>query len=70
MVRDPAVRLHALERIAAAFADAGLGPAGCCESPVRGHKGNVEYLLYGRCGLAPAALDLKAVVSGGAVALA
>ena len=70
VVRDPAVRLHALERIAAAFADAGLGPAGCCESPVRGHKGNVEYLLYGRCGLAPAALDLKAVVSGGAVALA
>ena len=70
VVRDSAVRLHALERIAAAFADAGLGPAGCCESPVRGHKGNVEYLLYGRCGLAPAALDLKAVVSGGAVALA
>ena len=46
VIRNPAVRLHALERIAAAFADAGLGPVGCCESPVRGHKG--EYLLFGR----------------------
>ena len=57
-------------RIAAAFADAGLGPTGCCESPVHGHRGNVEYLLCGQRGAARAALDLKAVVSGGAVALA
>ena len=70
VVRDPSVRLRALERIAAAFFSAGLGPVGCCESPVRGHKGNVEYLLYGHRGAAPATLDLKAVVNGGAVALA
>ena len=70
VVRDPEVRLRALERIAAAFADAGLGPTGCCESPVHGHKGNVEYLLCGQRGAARAALDLKAVVSGGTVALA
>lgn len=70
VVRDPVVRLRVLERVASAFADAGLGPSGGCESPVRGRKGNVEYLLYGRRGAQPAALDLAAVVSGGAVALA
>jgi 23S rRNA (cytidine1920-2'-O)/16S rRNA (cytidine1409-2'-O)-methyltransferase len=70
VVRDSAVRLRALERIARALSDAGLGPVGCCESPVRGHKGNVEYLLYGRRGAKPAVLDLSAVVNGGAVALA
>ena len=70
VVRDPSVRLRALECIAAAFLAADLGPVGCCESPVRGHKGNVEYLLYGHRGAAPATLDLKAVVNGGAVSLA
>ncbi|MCH3947476.1 MAG: TlyA family RNA methyltransferase [Olsenella sp.] len=70
VVRDSAVRLHSLERIATAFTNAGLGPVGCCESPVRGHKGNVEYLMYGHRGAAPTELDLNSVVSEGAVVLA
>ena len=48
VVRDEAVRRAALGRVAAAFEDAGLAVSGTCESPITGHKGNVEYLLCGR----------------------
>ena len=48
VVRDPAVRAAALERVRAAFEEAGLAVQGSCESPITGHKGNVEYLLCGR----------------------
>lgn len=47
VVREEAVRLAALERVRAAFSEAGLEVLGSCESPVTGHKGNVEYLLAG-----------------------
>lgn len=47
VVRDEGVRLATVERVADAFAAAGLGVRGWCESPIRGHKGNVEYLLCG-----------------------
>ena len=47
VVRDPAVRLAALERVRAAFEEGGLSVTGTCESPITGHKGNVEYLLCG-----------------------
>ena len=47
VVRDPAVRLAALERVRAAFEEGGLTVVGTCESPITGHKGNVEYLLCG-----------------------
>ena len=47
VVRDPAVRLAALERVRAAFEEGGLSVIGTCESPITGHKGNVEYLLCG-----------------------
>ena len=47
VVRDEAARLAALERVRIAFEDAGLAVRGTCESPITGHKGNVEYLLYG-----------------------
>ena len=47
VVRDPAVRRAALERVRAAFEAAGLAVRGSCESPITGHKGNVEYLLCG-----------------------
>ncbi|MGI6231144.1 MAG: TlyA family RNA methyltransferase [Tractidigestivibacter sp.] len=67
VVRDESVRLEALRRVAEAFSEAGLGPVACCQSPVRGHKGNVEYLLLGQRGFAPTALDLERVVSEGAV---
>ncbi|MBM6775336.1 TlyA family rRNA (cytidine-2'-O)-methyltransferase [Olsenella profusa] len=45
VVRDPAVRASVLDRVRAAFEEAGLSVRGTCESPITGHKGNVEYLL-------------------------
>ena len=51
VVREPEVRLAALERVRRAFEEAGLVVRGWCESPITGHKGNVEYLL---CGVLPA----------------
>lgn len=68
VVRSADVRLTALERVAAAFAQAGLGPTAACESPIHGHKGNVEYLLFGRRGSPAAVLDLASVVRDGIVA--
>lgn len=47
IVRDEAVRLACLERVAAAFEDSGLQVKGSCESPITGAKGNHEYLLLG-----------------------
>ena len=47
VVRDQAVREAALERVRSAFEQAGLMVRGTCESPITGHKGNVEYLLCG-----------------------
>ncbi len=46
VVRDPAVREAAVERVRAALEGAGLVVGGVCESPITGHKGNVEYLMY------------------------
>ena len=62
IVRDAAVRLRALERVARAFAERGLVPAGACASPIRGAKGNHEYLLLGVRGGQAAPLDLAGVV--------
>ena len=47
VVRDVSVREAALARVRAAFEGAGLTVRGSCESPITGHKGNVEYLLCG-----------------------
>ena len=47
VVRDPAVREAALARVREAFERSGLSVRGACESPITGHKGNVEYLLCG-----------------------
>ena len=48
IVRDPKVRLTALAKVQGAFEQAGLRILGSCESPITGHKGNVEYLLAGQ----------------------
>lgn len=48
VVRDEAVRTAALQRVSRAMEDAGFALGGSCESPITGHKGNVEYLLVGR----------------------
>ncbi len=47
IVQDPAVRRRVVEEVSAAFEEAGLRTVGSCESPIKGHKGNTEYLLYG-----------------------
>lgn len=47
VVRDEEARLRALNRVEVAFEASGLSVLGSCESPIRGHKGNVEYLLCG-----------------------
>jgi 23S rRNA (cytidine1920-2'-O)/16S rRNA (cytidine1409-2'-O)-methyltransferase len=46
VVRDPAVRRAAVERVAAYATAAGLVLAGEIESPLRGPAGNTEYLLW------------------------
>ena len=48
VVRDQRVRDAAVKRVAEAFEASDLDVLGTCESPITGHKGNVEYLLLGR----------------------
>jgi 23S rRNA (cytidine1920-2'-O)/16S rRNA (cytidine1409-2'-O)-methyltransferase len=45
VVKDPAVRLQAVDKIRAAAAALGLVERGSVESPAKGPKGNVEFLL-------------------------
>ena len=59
VVRDRDVRLSCVERVAQALEGMGLGVQGACESPIHGHKGNVEYLVLGRRGFPGALLDLS-----------
>ena len=48
VVRDPAVRARAVERVRAAAVEIGLEPRGTCESPLLGPSGNHEsFLLLG-----------------------
>jgi 23S rRNA (cytidine1920-2'-O)/16S rRNA (cytidine1409-2'-O)-methyltransferase len=46
VVRDEEKRLAAVDSVSAALEAVGLCAAGVMESPVRGQKGNVEYLIY------------------------
>ncbi len=45
VVRDPAVRLQAVDKVRACLAGLGARETGLFESPVHGPKGNVEYFL-------------------------
>lgn len=47
IVRDPEVRKAALNKVSAAMEATGFVLDGSCESPITGHKGNVEFLLAG-----------------------
>lgn len=52
VVREPAVRLQAVERVRAVLPDLGARELGLFESPVKGPKGNVEFFLYlAACGV-------------------
>ncbi len=46
VVKDPALRAAAVESVAAAALQAGLGVAGIVASPLPGPAGNVEYFLW------------------------
>lgn len=61
VVRDPAVRRAAVEKVARALSEVGLAPQGVAESPVTGAKGNHEYLVLGSRAAPPAPLDLDTV---------
>ena len=47
VVRDEVARLKAVAAVSEAFESSGLAVRGVCQSPITGHKGNVEYLLLG-----------------------
>jgi 23S rRNA (cytidine1920-2'-O)/16S rRNA (cytidine1409-2'-O)-methyltransferase len=50
VVRDPALRLSAIEEVARSAWEVGLGVAGVTASPLPGPSGNVEYFLWLRRG--------------------
>ncbi|MGF1551137.1 MAG: TlyA family RNA methyltransferase [Paracoccaceae bacterium] len=50
IVRDPALREAAVERVAAWLDTEGWPALGRCESPIAGGDGNVEYLIAARKG--------------------
>jgi 23S rRNA (cytidine1920-2'-O)/16S rRNA (cytidine1409-2'-O)-methyltransferase len=62
IVRDPAVRRDAVEKVIGCFAAAGLGARGVIRSPLEGAGGNVEFLLWARWG--PATIDRAALRLG------
>lgn len=66
VVRDPASWRRAVERVAHACADVGLGPAGVMASPLPGPAGNVEFLLHAVRGALPATFDTEAALEAGA----
>ncbi|MFM8866670.1 MAG: TlyA family RNA methyltransferase [Ilumatobacteraceae bacterium] len=46
VIDDPTIRMRTVHEVTAAFVQAGLEHRGVVESPIRGHKGNVEYLSW------------------------
>jgi 23S rRNA (cytidine1920-2'-O)/16S rRNA (cytidine1409-2'-O)-methyltransferase len=66
VVRDPALRVHAVRTVVAAAAERGWGVRDVVASPLPGPSGNVEFFVWLRRG--PATVDddrLEAVVSAG-----
>jgi 23S rRNA (cytidine1920-2'-O)/16S rRNA (cytidine1409-2'-O)-methyltransferase len=56
VVRDPSVHRRVLQQVIVAANDSGLAPQSLIRSPLRGPKGNVEFLLWARLGAQPKAL--------------
>lgn len=44
VITDPAIQMRTVSEVSEAFVQAGFEHRGTVESPIRGHKGNVEYL--------------------------
>jgi len=57
VVRDPALRRGAIEEVARAGWEMGLGVAGVIASPLPGPSGNVEYFLWLRRGGQPLSVE-------------
>ena len=53
IVRDPAARTLAIERVRASVAELGGDSVEVIDSPIRGMEGNHEYLLYAEFGKKP-----------------
>jgi len=54
VVREPALRRLAIEKVLREATDLGLGTAGLVRSPIKGPAGNVEFLALLQLGAAPA----------------
>jgi 23S rRNA (cytidine1920-2'-O)/16S rRNA (cytidine1409-2'-O)-methyltransferase len=53
VIRDPAVRRDALDKVASALASQGASIMGAMASPLLGPAGNAEFLLHARTAAAP-----------------
>jgi 23S rRNA (cytidine1920-2'-O)/16S rRNA (cytidine1409-2'-O)-methyltransferase len=66
VVRDTTDRSAAIEKVAGAAAELGLGVQGVTASPLPGPAGNVEYFLWLRRGAPPLdAKQLRRAIAGG-----
>jgi 23S rRNA (cytidine1920-2'-O)/16S rRNA (cytidine1409-2'-O)-methyltransferase len=66
VVRDPKLRASAVETVAGAAFDLGLGVRGVTASPLPGPSGNVEYFLWLTRGVPElAAADLRLAIEAG-----
>jgi 23S rRNA (cytidine1920-2'-O)/16S rRNA (cytidine1409-2'-O)-methyltransferase len=66
VVREPGLRVEAVETVARAGAERGWGARGVAASPLPGPSGNVEFFLWLRRGAAVVgAAEIEAVVSAG-----
>jgi len=65
LVADPSGHAGAIDGVARALGEAGIGPVGVCPSPIAGATGNREFFLHGRHGTEPAMNreSVEAVVS-------
>jgi 23S rRNA (cytidine1920-2'-O)/16S rRNA (cytidine1409-2'-O)-methyltransferase len=75
VIRDPALRRAALEKVASAFASQGATIMGAMASPLLGPAGNAEFLLHVRARVentdtaAPTGTDAETVTANWAAAL-
>jgi 23S rRNA (cytidine1920-2'-O)/16S rRNA (cytidine1409-2'-O)-methyltransferase len=66
VVRDPEVWRRAIDVVANACVEAGLGPIGLMASPLVGPAGNVEFLLHAHGGAGAERIDVDAALAAGA----
>ncbi len=62
VVRDPAIHRQVLEEVLASAVENDLSPLGLMRSPLKGPKGNVEFLLW--CRLQAKAENMQTLLQG------